>query len=201
MSSDILIFLGPLAGLAVGAILTWLTQSNLSAKQAERERVRAQEDRIVSLRWDFVKALQVALADLIAIAIREVPERPRRLGDEFSLDPDTWAQDWKLMREQQDLVRERMNKLGFMSPYRSTLIHAKKTVEAVDSFAKAEDAWLVFYESDGEPANEAEGQAWTDKGISVGESLDETREALLATAYAFRRHLEALVTVPGSDPG
>ena len=192
--------IGTLGGVVIGSVLTWWFQRNLAARQLEYQQRHDVAERLVAFRQDYVLALQKILGDLIALAIREVPQRS--IGfDELTIDPDKWPKDWKMMHDEQDQLRDSINRLALMSPFRSTVDHARRVVERIDDYAKAENSYENFYDSWDEEADENERKQLVATYESLSKTHDETRQELLDAAYAFRQHLEALISRPESDPG
>ncbi|MCH8993657.1 MAG: hypothetical protein IH959_01650 [Chloroflexi bacterium] len=192
---------GVIVGAVIGSLTTWFVQHKLASQQFDYQRRRDESDRAAAFWRDVVLGLRNALGELIALAIREMPARPFS-RDDITLDVDKWPKDWKMMHEEQDQLRDTINRFALMSPYRSTVERAKVVVGLIDEYARAEDRLQTLDAVDPQDlVGDEQTKRYADEYQSASETFDETREKLLDAAYALQRHLVALAARPESDPG
>ena len=189
-----------MAGVALGGLIAWLTQRDVANMQLRHQLNRDSAQRLFTLRRTFVEPLQAALGELIDLAVHQVPSLQIPPSEPIPLDPAMWQKDWKIDHEKQGHLREQINRFALMSPFPSTMDHARSCVQKLDK--------LAIEESKVEALDNSWDTTLTDRDLAqlqdllapATEAYKRALEDLLRAAYAFRRHLESLASRPDQEP-
>jgi len=188
-----------LGSVILGAVLTWWTQRSLANAQLTHQLRRDSIERLAALRRPFVDSTQSLLAGLIALTLKEIPARqrdPAELMEQIA----NWLATSRQTRQNEDSIREELNKLALMSPSSATLDHIHLVLDRLDSYEQTGNSAVSFLDTQRDDFTPDESDKWLADFDALNRKLKAQHQELLEAVFQCRRHLELLVSDPEQPP-